>query len=68
MSHGPKTIEQAVALKEVKDLLHGGYFLGAGKVEGDTICSFVDVDGEPKNVTCIRRTADGPDEWVKVPV
>jgi hypothetical protein len=56
-----------MALKEVRNLLHGGYFLGAGKVEGDTIFSFIDKNGEPMRTTCIRRSADGPDEWVKVP-
>jgi hypothetical protein len=67
MSHGPKTVAQAMALPLVKNILQGGFFLGAGKVEGDTIISFVDKNDEPMRVTCIRRAAYGPDEWVKVP-
>jgi hypothetical protein len=64
---GPKTVEEAQALPEVKDWLSGGYFFGAGGCEGDTICLFVDADGIAKTPKCIRRSIDGPDEWVKVP-
>lgn len=68
MSSGPKTTAQARALKEVRDLLGGGYFLGSCVLDGDTIFLFTDDDGQQKSVQCIRRTIDGPDEWVKVPV
>ncbi len=64
---GPKTIEEAKALPEVRNLLADGYFLGAAPITGDMICAFVDDDGEAKRVECIRRTLSGPDEWVKVP-
>lgn len=67
MSNGPKTREEAMALPEVPNLLTGGFFLGGSGVEDDTIIQFVDVDGISKTVECIRRTKDGPDEWVKSP-
>lgn len=58
----PKTIEEAMKLKE-----HPGglCYFGAGGLEDDSICAFVDSDGISKRVECIRETPDGPDEWVK---
>jgi hypothetical protein len=64
---GPRTIAEAAALNEVPSLLSGGLFMGGAPISGDTICLFLDADGQQKGVHCIRRTADGPDEWVKVP-
>jgi hypothetical protein len=54
-----------MALPQVESR-HNLYF-GALGYEGDTICLFMDADGELKRPECIRRTKDGPDEWVKVP-
>ena len=64
---GPKTTEDAVALPEMKgsELMGGDIFLGCG-ICGDTIIAFVDDDGVSKKVECIRRSLNGPDEWVKV--
>lgn len=67
MKHGPKTIKEARALPEVPNLLTGEFFLGGNGVEGNTIIWFMDADGISKRVECIRRTKDGPDEWVKSP-
>ncbi len=64
----PKTGDEARALSEVSSLLSGDFFLGGGGVSGDTIIAFVDSDGCSKGVHCIRRTLDGPDEWVKSPL
>ena len=65
---GPKTREEAVALREVRDFLSGDYFLGGCGISGDSICAFVDDDGMSKSVRCIRRSREGSDEWVKVPL
>ena len=64
---GPKTIEEARALPELRlqDEFNPDIFLGSG-IEGDSIILFVDSDGVSKKVECIRRSKDGPDEWVKV--
>jgi len=67
MSGGPKTREEAMALPEVVSTLTGDFFLGGAGLSGDTIAFFTDADGHTKTVECIRRTKDGPDEWVKTP-
>lgn len=66
MSDGPKTHAEALALPEV-DIFAEGIFVLLGKpgICGDGIIAFVDADGISKTVHCIRRTKDGPDEWVK---
>ena len=78
MEHAaPTTIEEAMELREV----YGGLlyeqdvngndvqtFMGAGKLQGDSIAFFCDTDGIIKTVSSIRRSIDGPDEWVKVSV
>ena len=61
---GPKTIKEARALSQFEGF---ECFLGGGAVRGDTIIMFIDSDGERKTTRCIRRTIDGPDEWVKTP-
>lgn len=66
MSAGPKTIEAARALPEIKSIVDHTLYFGGGGITGETICSFVDADDVSKTVRCIRRTPDGPDEWVKV--
>ena len=62
---GPKTIEEARALPEIYNILDGRLFMCIVGLDGDTICAFVDSDGRSKKVECVRRTIDGPDEWVK---
>ena len=59
----PKTVNEARALPEMK---HGEFrYLGARGLDGDSIIAFVDKDGVSKRVSCMRRTPDGPDIWVK---
>lgn len=66
-SCGPKTIAEAMALPEIDNMLGQAItvFFGKAGIDGDSIIAFVDADGEAKTVHCIRRTKDGPDEWVK---
>lgn len=68
MSTGPKTIKEAQALPEMSrtEFWTGKVFIGAAGVDGDTIALFLDTDGSTKKPECIRRTPEGPDEWVKV--
>ena len=66
MSDGPKTVAEAKALKEINFLDPDiTIFFGKNGIGGDSIMAFVDDDGRAMMVHCIRRTKDGPDEWVK---
>ena len=60
---GPRTVEEAQKLPEISPM--DSVFFGSGGLDGDSICAFVDEDGFTKLVRCIRRTRNGPDEWVK---
>ena len=60
----PKTTKEAQALPEFE----GSHYFGSEGFSGDDIIAFIDIDGLLKRVECIRRTIDGPDEWVKIRV
>ena len=62
---GPKTVAEARALPEITWEQKMRAYFGSG-FDGDGVLAFTDDDGLLKQVACIRRSPDGPDEWVKV--
>jgi len=77
MKNAPETRKDAIALREIPCGLvfaqdENGHdipiYLGGGKLNGDSIAFFTDLDGEVKTVKSIRLTINGPDEWIKVAI
>ena len=64
---GPKTVEEARALPEVGIIELGRYACNSDTDE-DYILYFIDSNDESKMVHCLRRTRNGPNEWVKAPL
>ena len=62
---GPKTVAEARALPEITWGQKMLSYFGSG-FDVDGVLAFIDDDGLLKEVSCIRSSPDGADEWVKV--